>query len=141
MGTVTAPAGTTKNVNGVWYSVASGATGAATDIGYIIYTNQAKTSGVYLTRGGSSWTTFSDMNLKENIQEIKEESMLDKVKRLPVYTYNFKGNPAEQTCIGPMAQEWHELFPSCKPTGGIEISDMIGVCLSAIKELASRIEG
>jgi len=78
--------------------------------------------------------------LKENIKELKTESVLDKVDKLPIFTFNYKGNPEGQTCFGPMAQDWHELFPSSKPDGGIETGDMLGVCLAAIQELSKQIK-
>ena len=140
VGTVAIPFNTTRTNNGVWYSVASGTGGSTSDIGYMIYTNPTKTSGVYLTRGGSSWAAFSDKNLKENIEEVKTTPYLDKVVKLPIFTYNYKGNPSDQVCVGPMAQDWHELFPSSKPNGGIESADIDGVLLACVKELYTLVQ-
>ena len=50
------PAGSTRNSNSVWYS--TGSTGIASDIAYIIYTNAAKTTGVYLRVGDSAWRSY-----------------------------------------------------------------------------------
>ena len=38
-------------------------------------------------------------------QDILTHAML-----IPVYYYNYIGNPKEQVCIGPSAQAWHSQF-------------------------------
>lgn len=72
------------------------------------YTNSSLTTGVTLAAGGSSWGAVSDVNKKENLVEVNYEDILDKLLRIRIYFYNFKGNPAEQKCIGPMAQDWND---------------------------------
>ncbi len=123
------------------------------------FTNTANTVGVSLTT--SSWASVSDRDLKENIVECDYTDFLSKVENLPVYCYNFIGNPVEEICFGPMAQDWYTQFPvakinveepsmedqddppvivekDAKDIKSIEMMDMIGVCLSAIKALISK---
>ena len=117
--------------------------------------------GVSLAVGGTSWAVVSDRDLKENIVECDYSDFLSKVDNLPVYCYNYIGNPQEQRCFGPVAQDWYSQFPvekinveepdpedpegppiivekDAKDIKAIEMMDMVGVCLSAIKGLISK---
>jgi hypothetical protein len=51
--------------------------------------------------------------------------------------YNFKGQPAGDMYRGPVAQDWHELFPSEKDPLRIDTVDPAGVAFAAIKGLYS----
>jgi hypothetical protein len=66
--------------------------------------------------------------------------VLRRVDELPVYEYNFKGNPADVKCRGPTAQDWHRLFPSNKPQHGIDTMDLDGIALAAIKGLSALVQ-
>jgi len=129
--------------------------------GTYIYSNDKATTGVSLHKGSSSWASISDINKKENLIEVDCTDILENVKLLPIYKYNYIGNPKEQRNIGPVAQDWHKLFPceSIKSTIkddksgkiktletppkdllSIEIMDLVGVCISSIKSLAERVD-
>ena len=124
--------------------------------GTYIYSNDAATTGVQLAAGASAWAAVSDRNKKENLVEVDCSEILNRVMKLPLYEYNFIGNPKEQKCIGPMAQDWHLMVTplenviveeednegnvqivekEAKDKLSIETMDAIGVCLSAIKGL------
>jgi hypothetical protein len=62
------------------------------------------------------------------------------IRRLPIYTYNFIGNPAEQRCVGPMAQDWAGAFPSNKSPKHIEYNDVLGMTVAALQCCLDRIE-
>jgi hypothetical protein len=132
-----------------------------------IFSNDAGTNGVQLITGAGSWSTISDRNLKENIIPTSNDEILEKIIALPIYDYNFIGNPIEQRCVGPMAQDWYLQFP-CEPTTAptvdplteepildedgniiyeetyrknqlsIEMMDMVGNIMCCVKELSLR---
>ena len=64
--------------------------------------------------------------------------VLARVEQLPLYTYNYIGQDPAVTNRGPVAQEWHALFPSGKDPLKIETMDLDGVALAAIQGLAAR---
>jgi len=73
-------------------------------------TNTNNTVGVSLASGGNSWASVCDVNTKENLQVINStnnQMIVDNFYNLPVYKYNYIGNPEEQICFGPTAQDWN----------------------------------
>lgn len=77
--------------------------------GTFIFSNDTATTGVQLNGGSSSWASVSDVNKKENLAEVDYQDVLSKVDTMPVYHYNYVGNPTQQCCIGPIAQDWHDV--------------------------------
>jgi hypothetical protein len=83
--------------------------------------------------GSSSWTPSSDRNLKENFVEIDPKEVLEKVNSLPVTEWNFKGY--SQRHLGPVAQDFHALFPLGGSETMMDTGDLQGVSLAAIQGL------
>lgn len=86
------------------------------------FTNTANTTGMTLAAGGSSWAAVSDRNVKENINELGAtgcQLIAQRLKSVPVCTYNYIGNPEEQLCYGPIAQDWHDQFGATGVTGPV----------------------
>ena len=107
--------------------------------GTFIFTNNANTTGATLPAGLSAWAAVSDRNKKENITELDVDATLARVETLPIYEYNYIGSDPSLRCRGPMAQDWHELFPSGKDPLMIDTMDLDGVTLAAVKGLAARV--
>ena len=63
---------------------------------------------------------------------------LERVGRLPLYEYNFIGGDPGSICRGPMAQDWHALFPAKKDPLGIDTMDLDGMTLAAVQGLLAR---
>lgn len=101
--------------------------------GYRVYSNAAATTGMTMAAGGNSWVAVSDINKKENLQEVCYLDCLEGIANLPVYTYNFIGHTPR--CIGPTAQDWNRIFPSTKDPLGIDQQDAIGISLAGIQGL------
>jgi len=132
--------------------------------GYELFTNTAQTTGMTMYAGLSAWSAVSDRNKKENIVECDYESMLGKLKEIPIYKFNYIGNHKEIVNISPMAQDWCEQFPcldityneeTVTPKGdvvleektrpatprlSIDQGDLIGLLLCSVKALTKRIE-
>lgn len=84
----------------------------------------------------------SDVRLKENI--VPTESVLDKIKRLSTYHYNYLGRSNEKH-IGVIAQEIEKEFPELVVTDetGYKSVDYLGIATIAfqgVKELMAQIE-
>lgn len=74
--------------------------------GYRLFSNGAKTVGVQLSAGGSSWAAISDVRRKENFEAVNTEDFLTKLSKLNIGSWNYKGqDPAAFRHYGPMAQE------------------------------------
>ena len=111
---------------------------------------------VYLASTSStSWTSGSDIRLKENITEIP--NVLDKIKNYRCARFNFKGDDAsdiQNIKFGFIAQDWLTDFPEViskstqdadDPTDtteyyGMQYTETIPVLLKAIQELVSKVE-
>lgn len=87
--------------------------------------------------GGTALTAFSDKDIKKNIRPIKKGSILFKLKKLPISTWNYRDDPEGKVHIGPMAQDFHELFGG-RSDKSIDLVDVMGVTLGAAKELAEK---
>jgi hypothetical protein len=88
--------------------------------------------------GFVSWSFSSDRNLKEGLTDVNTREVLDKVSRLPMSEWNFKGH--SQRHIGPMAQDFHALFPLNENDKMIDSGDLQGVALAAIQGLNEKVE-
>ncbi len=85
------------------------------------------------TPGSASWAFSSDRALKEEFVPVDAAAVLDKVARLPMSEWNYKGYP--QRHIGPMAQDFHALFPLNESDTTLNSADLHGVALAAIQGL------
>lgn len=126
------------------------------------YSNAALTTGVTLATGASTWAMVSNKYVKENFTIVDSDDILGRVRDLPVYEYNFIGNPKEMKCIGPFAQDWHsivtpletyteiiedpddkekkiEVEKDAKDKLTIEEMDVLGICLASIKSLSEKV--
>jgi hypothetical protein len=108
--------------------------------GVTFYSNTARTLGVVMTANASTWSSVCDQNMKENVLVLNPRDVLQRVDELPVYEFNYKGADAETRFRGPMAQDWHRLFPSKKDPLRIDTLDLDGVALAAIKGLSALVK-
>lgn len=96
-------------------------------------------AGCALPAGGAaSWSCSSDRNLKEAIQAISPQTMLNKVLALPVTSWQFIGTNRRH--IGPMAQDFRAAFGLGADDKNITTSDVSGVALAAIQGLNQKLE-
>jgi hypothetical protein len=107
--------------------------------GFRIFSNPGLTLGVQLAAGGSSWSSISDRNAKENIEPIDTSAILERVAELPLSAWTYKDDPTQRRYIGPMAQDFHAAF-GLGDERTINTLDADGVALAAIQALAQRSE-
>jgi hypothetical protein len=91
-----------------------------------------------LTVNGT-FVSASDRNLKENIQPVNPQEILDRVAALPIARWNYRAN-AGTTHVGPMAQDFHAAFAVGPDDKHISMVDADGVALAAIQGLNQKLE-
>jgi hypothetical protein len=111
--------------------------------------SSAETAGVNLAAGGTSWGTFSDERLKENIQDIG--SVIEKIKDIRCVTYTRNDLENAQETIGFIAQDFIGKFDQVldelkvsdsdeETRYSIRYTETIPVLLKAIQEQQTLIE-
>ncbi len=90
------------------------------------------------TPGSAGWSTTSDRNTKEHFALVDCRVVLKKLARLPVSEWNYKCHA--QRHIGPMAQDFHALFPLNDNDRMIDSGDLQGVTAAAIQGLNEKLE-
>ncbi|MBI5385709.1 MAG: hypothetical protein HZA90_13605 [Verrucomicrobia bacterium] len=88
--------------------------------------------------GSSSWTFSSDRNLKEAFVPADTVGVLEKVCRVPVSEWNFKGHATRH--LGPMAQDFREQFQLGNTETALDSGDLHGVTLAALQGLNQKLE-
>jgi hypothetical protein len=96
-------------------------------------------SGAHLTAGGV-WANASDRALKENLEPVDHESLLEKLRELPLYKWNYKAEGASVSHVGPMAQDFRAAFKLGENERSIGTVDADGVALSAIQALLKKMD-
>jgi len=108
--------------------------------GVTFWSDTLRTIGVNLAPASVAWAAVCDQNMKENVLVLNPRDVLQRVDELPVYEFNYKGADAETRFRGPMAQDWHRLFPSKKDPLRIDTLDLDGIALAAIKGLSALVK-
>lgn len=114
--------------------------------GYKFYTTSANTIGVSLAPGGNAWAVISDVNKKENFAPVNGEDFLQKISRMNLTSWNYKGQDAKAfRHYGPMAQDFYKAFgQDAYGTIGtdttINQADFDGVNLIAIQALIRKMD-
>jgi hypothetical protein len=107
--------------------------------GVYFYTNLSRSTGSYLSPGGSSWQSVSDSMTKENFRPVDKEALLDALARMRVRDYNLKSQDAAIRHIGPVAQDFHSAFGYGESNTAINMEDADGVLLAAVQALYDEI--
>jgi hypothetical protein len=87
---------------------------------------------------GGTVTELSDRDAKHAIEALDVDGVLERVARLPVSEWSYRGEPANARHIGPMAQDFHAAFGLAGGETGISARDMAGVNMAAIQALVGR---
>lgn len=97
-------------------------------------------SGAYLSEGGA-WVNASSRELKENFATTSAEDILGKIALLPVYSWNYKAEDSSVVHVGPMAEDFYDIFHLGGENGNKNIStiDPAGVALLGIKALNEKL--
>ncbi len=106
--------------------------------GIRFYTSQNLSSGVVVAPGGSSWSSVSDRNLKENFAAVDGEALLARLQSVPVTTWNYKAQDGSIRHMGPMAQDFYAAFGVGEDSLRINTVDIDGVALAGVQALEAR---
>lgn len=92
----------------------------------------------------TAFTNSSDVRLKQNIQAIHGDEIMQALCGIGGYRYQFRSEP-ERTRVGFIAQEVAEVFPEAVTKGDdgmlqLEYSAIIPVLVEAVKHLSHRID-
>lgn len=104
-----------------------------------IFSSAGGATGVLLAPGGGSWSSVSDRNSKENLAPVEARTVLERLRALPISTWNFKAQDEAIRHMGPMAQDFHALFGLGPAQTTIDTIDADGVALAAIQGLAELV--
>lgn len=94
-------------------------------------------TGALLTTGGV-WQNASDVNRKHRFEQISNEEILEKLRKLQVTRWSYKTEAENIRHIGPMAQDFYAAFGLGSDNRGIGTVDADGVALAGIKALEER---
>ena len=112
--------------------------------GFEVFTNDALSSGFRVTSGSSSFGSICQRQNKEHITPVDRSGLLDQALNLPLYTYNYVGNDAEQRAVGPIADEYFARFGPLlgakKDQTVVENFDFSSITLAALQGLAHRLD-
>jgi hypothetical protein len=96
--------------------------------------------GVCYFNGGAGWICTSDRNAKENFRAVNTEWILESLVRMPVTTWNMRGDQKRTPHIGPVAQDFRAAFGVGEGSTTINTADAQGVAFAAIKGLNAKLE-
>ena len=97
-------------------------------------------AGVHLPAGGGQWLDFSDVNSKANVVNVDGLDILERLKDMPVSTWNYKTQDDAIRHIGPMAQDFYAAFQVGEDSRRIGTIDSSGVALAAIQGLSQLVD-
>jgi hypothetical protein len=110
-------------------------TGGATFYTCYNQVNHAFCNGVTVPAGGGSWASTSDRNLKTNFALVEGGDVLQKLDRIPIETWSYKGQDSSIRHMGPVAQDFRAAFGLGEDDKHITTVDADGVALAAVQAL------
>ncbi len=84
---------------------------------------------------GGVWINASDRHVKTNFSVPDGQEMLDKIMQLPVTRWSYQKEGNKITHIGPMAQDFFNLFQTGEDDKTISTIDPSGVALLGVQQL------
>ncbi|MEW5744394.1 MAG: tail fiber domain-containing protein [Nitrospirota bacterium] len=137
--------------DGVWIHSGTDATNALFYIGGTGGRWLASNNGVasWNVTGGSSillWTASgvlqgaSSRAGKENFEPLNFNDILHKINKLDITRWNYKTEGSEVKHIGPMAEDFREVFGVGESDKNIALIDEAGIALAGVKGLIERVK-
>jgi len=102
------------------------------------FSNAALTAGVSLPAGGGAWVTLSDVRKKTAFRPLDGETVLAKLRVMPVQSWQYRSQDASIRHIGPTAQDFRAAFGVGESDTTITTVDADGVALAGVKALEAR---
>lgn len=93
------------------------------------------------TTVGTAAMFMSDPRVKCNVREANQDEVLRKLELLRVPHWEYVGDgPGDGTHLGPMADQFKQLFNLGNSATTINVIDALGVCMASIKALSSKVK-
>jgi hypothetical protein len=92
-----------------------------------------------LTTGGV-WTNASDYNVKTNFIPLNKQDILEKIAQLDISRWSYKKEAKNVSHIGPIAQQFYQLFGTGDSDKTISTIDPSGVALIGVQQLKTENE-
>ena len=108
--------------------------------GYRLYSNAGLTAGVTMAAGASSWSTVSDVNLKENFIPLDGREVLEALSRIAITEWNYRAQDGSIRHVGPMAQDFYAAFGLGEDNLHISTVDPDGIALLSIQALYELVQ-
>ena len=108
--------------------------------GVTFFSDSGITNGIQLFSGSGAWSSVSDSSKKENITSLEKHGIINHLKNLNVYAWNYKSQNNNIVHIGPMAQDFSAAFNCGLYNTSISTVDPDGIVLHAIQELDSKLD-
>ncbi len=83
---------------------------------------------------------LSSRTAKEHFVPIDGKLMLAKLDRLPISTWNYRGNDASDRHLGPVAEDFHAAFGLGPSDHFVAPTDVAGVALASVKALQQEVQ-
>jgi len=140
---------TSDATNSSLYVVHSSANSGTTFIGtdaagrLQMFCSATASGGVYLSNGGTSWTSASDERVKENLEPI--QNGLAKVASLRAVIGNYINDETKKPKAFLIAQDVKAVLPEAVDSSnpdelGLAYTDVIPLLVASIKELNAKVE-
>ena len=84
-------------------------------------------------------STGSSRTLKTGIEPVNGTALLEKVLSLPLYHWRYKTSPAQERHVGPMAEDFRQIFQLGQDDKSLAPGDLAGVTLGAVQALARKV--
>jgi hypothetical protein len=95
-------------------------------------------AGNVLARGTIS--QLSSRFAKENFQDTNGRVLLAKLEQMPISSWNYRGAPAQERHLGPVAEDFHAAFGLGASERFVSVTDEAGVALASVKALQQEIK-
>ncbi len=109
--------------------------------GFRFRTNPSLTTGCDLGARSSSFNCTSSRTVKENFAEVDGEDLLDRIRAVPLTTWNLINEPDKPRHMGPVAEDFHAAFGLGSTDTSIGHQDIDGVNFGGVKALEARTRG
>ena len=106
--------------------------------GTSISSNAALTAGVDLLPGAGSWSTVSDVALKDRFRDLDGEDVLARLARMPVREWPYLAQDTAIRHVGPTAQDFRAAFGLGESDRRISTVDADGIALAGVQALETR---
>jgi len=107
--------------------------------GVEIYSSPLNNAGVSLAPGSGSFSSLSDVDMKEDFRQLDGRDVVAKVASMPIYNYKYKTQEGVRH-MGPTAQDFSSAFGVGEDERHISVVAADGVALAAIQGLHSIIQ-